>query len=320
MTRLGLIARADSFSGLANQTHEVWRHLHPTRTLIVNLHERNRGPFRPGRFTSEQGLTRVTVGPTPTDTEIQWLVDGSDVVYSAECVTHPGLNRHCMETGTRLILHANPELYDPSYGEPPCEVWTATEWRSDLLPNARLVPFPVATDRFTVQPIEKVDTLAHIPAPAMLDRNGTELFRAARPLLRGRFWIEQYEPVDDYWLLWGGADALVLPRRYAGLCLTMQEAAASGMPIVMLQTDANAHRTLPELRVQVSGYELHPMKGGMVEVYDADPADLASCIDRLADPSLVKAAAATSRAWADEISWTRQLPEWRRLLRMTDED
>lgn len=312
--RLGLIARADS-SGLANQSHEVWRHLHPERTLIVDLKERNRGPFRPEMFDNY----RVTASPTPTDGEIMWLVDGCDVLYSAETTTHPGLNRYCETTGTRLVIHANPELYQSDYGEPPAEVWTATQWREDLLPpHARLVPFPVATDRILQRDVTEVHKCLHVAAPAMLDRNGYSLVVGAIPHLR--YAMSWCPPgwAEDYWNLYSGADALILPRRYAGLCLAMQEAAAAGLPIVMLASDANAHRTLPELRVPISGSQWHPMKGGMVEVFDADPYDLARCIDRLADPSLVKAAAACSRSWADEIAWKNQLPHWRRLLGMEE--
>jgi hypothetical protein len=326
VNRLGLIARADS-SGLANQSHEVWRHLHPARTLIVDLKEKNRGPFRAGLFwrsgaeawVNSGVLTRITAAPQPSDEEIAWLVDGCNVVYTAETTTHSGLNRYCQDTGTRLVLHANPELYQSDYGDPPAEVWAATHWREDLLPAHEVVPFPVATDRFTQRDITEVHRALHVAAPAMLDRNGYQLVTAAIPHLRYALGWSPPGWATDYWQLYSDADALILPRRYAGLCLSQQEAAAAGLPIVMLESDANAHRTLPELRVPVSSSQWHPMKGGMVEVFDADPYDLARCIDRLADPSLVKSAAACSRSWAEEISWKNQLPKWRQLLGMEDE-
>ena len=317
--RLGLLARGDN-SGIANQTEEVFRHLRPAKTLIVDLGPHNRGPFRPHRFVDpEHCETRVTFSPTPMDDEIRWLCDQIDVLYIVETNTHSGLNRHCMETGARLIVHANPELYDANYGEPPAELWAATSWRLDLLPGTtRIVPHPVATDRFCAREVTKVERVLHVPAQAMLDRNGTELVDKARPRLRESFTVDVPPQVDNYWDLYHGADALVIPRRYAGLCLTMQEAAAAGLPIVMLDTDPNAYRTLPELRIPVTEATSHRMKGGMVDVWDADPYRVAEVIDRLADPEIVARASAASRAWAQEIAWTALLPVWQRLLRLED--
>lgn len=320
MTRLGLLARGDS-SGISNQTEEVFRHLRPAKTLIVDLGQRNRGPFRPHRFVDRDHCeTRVTFSPTPDDDEIRWLVQDIDCLYIVETNTHSGLNRHCMENGTRLIVHANPELYDANYGEPPAEVWAATTWRLDLLPGTtRIVPHPVATDRIASREVTTVSRALHVPCQAMLDRNGTDLVEKAASRLRTEISVHVPGQVDDYWNLWHGADALILPRRYAGLCLTMQEAAAAGLPIVMLETDPNAYRTIPELLIPVTASDQHRMKGGMVDVYDADPYGVAEVIDRLADPDIVARGSAASRAWAEEIAWTRLLPTWQRLLGLEHE-
>jgi glycosyltransferase involved in cell wall biosynthesis len=39
--------------------------------------------------------------------------------------------------------------------------------------------------------------------------------------------------------LYNGFDAMVLPRRYAGLCLPMNEALISGMPVFMTDVSPN---------------------------------------------------------------------------------
>lgn len=312
--RLGLIARADA-SGLANQSHEVWRHLQPARTLVLDLGAKNRGPFRPHRFTDPDTETRVstTIDGRPYDEEIRWLVEGTDVIYSAESPMHPGLNSYCAEHGVRLVIHANPELWDDRYGAHGAEVWVATDWRLDLLPErAEVVPFPVASDRFTPRIVEEVVRVLHVSAVAMCDRNGTELVETAARTFDG---MRLHHPgyVEDYWDLYD-ADALLLPRRYAGLCLTMQEAAAAGLPLVMLESDPNARHTLPELRIPVTASTTTAMKGGAIEVYDADVRDVAATVRRLADPAFAKLASACSLAWADAISWERLAPEWRKRL------
>ena len=45
--------------------------------------------------------------------------------------------------------------------------------------------------------------------------------------------------------LYNGYDAMVLPRRYAGLCLPMNEALISGLPVFMTNVSPNNH-VLPE--------------------------------------------------------------------------
>lgn len=320
MTRLGLIARSDN-SGVGNQTYEVFRHLHPDRTLVIRMDA-------VGLTRGEEHLERYLDGPDDsirvaqfpiTDDDALWLIRESDVIYTAEATYHPGFNRACFEHGTRLVVHANPELYQPDYGEPPAEVVSATAWRADLLPGStRMLPFPVATDRIRRREITEVRTLLHVSAPAMLDRNGTEIVHMAKPLVTRFDWLPPRQ-TEGYWQLYEGADALILPRRYAGLCLTMQEAAAAGLPIVMLESDANAQHTIPELRVQVDGWEAHRMKGGMVDVYNAAPEDLARVVGRLSESDIVGRATRASLVWADSISWEAQLPRWRNFLRLDAE-
>ena len=44
---------------------------------------------------------------------------------------------------------------------------------------------------------------------------------------------------DDQWRLYAGFNALIMPRRYGGLCLPMNEALTSGLPVIMSNTSPN---------------------------------------------------------------------------------
>jgi glycosyltransferase involved in cell wall biosynthesis len=78
--------------------------------------------------------------------------------------------------------------------------------------------------------------------------------------------------------LYNGYDAMVLPRRYAGLCLPMNEALISGLPVFMTDISPN-NQILP------SDWLIHSNKIGefktksMVDIYEADAIKLGNTID-----------------------------------------
>jgi glycosyltransferase involved in cell wall biosynthesis len=78
--------------------------------------------------------------------------------------------------------------------------------------------------------------------------------------------------------LYDGFDAMVLPRRYAGLCLPMNEALMSGLPVFMTDISPNNY-VLPEEWL-VESYKIDKLMTRMwLDVYGADPKKLAKLID-----------------------------------------
>jgi glycosyltransferase involved in cell wall biosynthesis len=60
-----------------------------------------------------------------------------------------------------------------------------------------------------------------------------------KPLLRDpRIRWDSSDP-DDRAGLYEGLDALILPHRYGGLCLPMNEALTSGLPVIMSNMSPN---------------------------------------------------------------------------------
>lgn len=320
---LGLIARADD-GGLGAQTLEAWRHLQPAKTLIVLTDHESRGRAHPERFNT--GEVRTTPW-MPTRRDLVWLFDGIRTLYSAE--TFYGAHAAAQRAGIRTVLHANPEMHA---GDAPDVTLAATGWRLDLLHEPRVLPFPVARDRLPFRRRTHATTLYHVTSNAMRDRNGTQLLLAAldhitspcRLLIRGGTpqtvrhghvdveWLGHYD--GPYWQAWpDDADVLVLPRRFGGLCLPMQEAASLGMPVVTLDIDPQ-HDWFPDL-VPATVSETARMKGGRVDVADADPRDLATRINQLlANPTLVAELSDHSNRWAGTISWDRLLPQYQEIL------
>lgn len=325
--RLGLLgARADR-GGLAAQTREFHRHMRPERTLLVDLGPAGRGPCDPSWYP---GAT-VSAG-VPTRAEVEAFLAGLDAVWAFETPYLPEAFDLARSLGVRSVLQANPELW---HGElaPPDAVVAATGWRLDLLPTgAGVLPFPVARDRLPFRRRTAAATFVHVAAPAMLDRNGTSLVLAAMRHVRRRCRLvvrshpgrlpnrigtvevvhDRTEPAD-YWAGWpDDGDVLLLPRRYAGLSLTMQEAMSLGMPVASLDVTPQNAWLPQETLVPARPGRAHRMAGGQVRVADADPRALAAVIDRLvADPALVARCSDLAGEHAGRISWDALLPAYR---------
>ena len=78
--------------------------------------------------------------------------------------------------------------------------------------------------------------------------------------------------------LYFGFDAMVLPRRYAGLCLPMNEALLSGLPVFMTDISPN-NNVLPKEWLVKSSKVNEFMARTMIDVYEADPEQLANLVD-----------------------------------------
>lgn len=341
--RLGLVARSDS-GGLGTMTQDFARHLHPDRVLVVDLGARGRGPARLGRFPSAQVVAYdYTTGTIPEDAIAEFCA-GLDVIYGAETLYHPRFASIARDAGARTVLMAMPELWRADH-DPPDVVLAPTTWLLDRLPpDTTVLAVPVARDRLPGRlRTAPARHLVHQTAPAFQDRNGTALLGAALPHLRHverltvrcdhnrslppawnrlgrpiRPQVVAVGPFEDYWQGWpDDADAFVLPRRFGGLSLVVQEAASLGLPVVMIDGEPQRSWLPPEALVPQRwvGGRTVPMAGGRVTVSDCRAVDLAARLDALAtDADLVTKLSQASLDWADSISWERLLPAYREML------
>ena len=323
-----LIGRADQ-GGLAQQTVELARHVPPGRTLIVDLGDKGRGATRPGRYT---GDTRVTDG-MPTEADWDWITDGAHTLFAAETAYRATWCEDARARGIRTVLQANPELYG---GDRPDALTLPTDWEAARIPDAVVLPVPVARDLLPPRPPEgTIRCWYHPAAPAMMDRNGTQIVLAALRLVTqpvtvilrsgdsrertrriGAATLIEVGPVTDYPDGYPNqAQGLLLPRRYGGLCLPMAEAASLGWPILSLDL-APQRSWLPAVGlIPARRAQERRMVGGDFWVHDGAAGALAALIDRLAvDADTVAELRDRSLVWAETLDWTRWVGEYRRVL------
>lgn len=316
---LGLIARADN-GGLGAQTWDAWRHLQPAKTLVVHTAHKTRGRAHIERYPNSPDVQVRCTHAEPSDSDIDWLLDGSTTLFSVETWYTPRLLEAASKI--RTVLLANPEMHDHSLAG--SEVWCPTDWRRDLVPENRGV-LPAPVDRELLPFRQRIDArvLYHVASPAFHDRNGTLLVLEAvaqlpepcQLLIRGGDhrpgrerigrctvdWLPHHD--GPYWEHWPDeADLLVLPRRFGGLSLPMQEAASLGLPIVTLNVEPQG--AWPTHRVKATVGENIRVKGGRMDVHSCAPAQLASALAHLLDtPDDVASLSALGHQWAESISW-----------------
>lgn len=329
---LGLVARCDN-GGLGTMCWEAWRHLQPAKTLVVRASGPACGRPDPTRYQGGSGEVRTIQG-SPTPADAAWLTSGVDTIYSAETWYGPYIRRAAQRAGVRMVLHVMPEYWLPDIKAD--LLLAPTSWMQP--PGSKLLPVPVAADRFTRREIRGVETLYHIASPDGHDRNGTQLLLSAcrhmtqpcRLLMRGNGrrgprprseqvgkvsveWLPHHD--GPYWEAWPQVDALVMPRRYAGLSLPIQEAAIQGLPVVTLDRPPES-TWLPEgarVPAKVAG-PVVTWRSRRVDLWDAAPADLARTLDGLiGHPDRAAALSSASVQWADTLTWKHLLPAYREL-------
>lgn len=342
MMRLGLIARADS-RGLGVQTKAFHDHLHPTKTMVVNP-----SSAKPLALHRDWYPGATWVDGFPTSEDFVSFLEDLDVVYTAELPYDYSLFTLAAERGIRTLLHVNPEfcdkLADPTLPDPTLYL-APTTWLWDRLPDPKkLLPFPVDTEKFRPAPPAHTATrfLHVVGRPAIYDRNGTGDFLLALENVRSEIevFIRCQQPgyvhslictydihlpdnvnlrfngknQENYWDLYGDQDVLVMPRRFAGMSLPMQEACAAGLPVIAPDISPNNDWLSPEWLVPARRTGSFTARTE-VDVYTVDHIALAAMIDRMAtDSGFYQRAARAALSIADQRSWKTLLPEYLSVL------
>lgn len=340
--KLGLIARADN-RGLGVQLWEAYRHLSPAKTMVIDCPSKAPLPLHLERFP---GATVVHGFPTAADCR-EFLTD-LDVVYTAETPYNPELFSEAALMGVKTVLHFNFEflahLQNPSLPAPTLFA-APSMWRYQDVPftNKTFLPVPIACDRFADVWRPSTPT-AHqflhiVGRPAVGDRNGTADLLGALPYVRSpitmtiRCQDPAYVPsllnmrgvpanvelvivsadIPNYWDAYTGADVLVMPRRFGGLCLPVNEALGAGMPVIMPAIEPN--HWLPADWLVPATKSGSFMAKTRIDLHTTDPRALAERIDRFATDRAFYAESQTiATDLAKRNSWEALLPEYQRVF------
>lgn len=328
MVTHGVILRAED-RGISIQAWDYARYMQPDRILVVDMGELARGfPIHRDRYPDATYATFEP--PSLPEGQLREWFRGLDVCFGVETLYGPDVARWAAEEGCATVIQPNPEFTAPDVSPWVTRWWAPTPWRLSHLPaGTKVVPVPVPDDRFPFAVPEWTGTLRvlHVAGhAAAADRNGTNIVMEAVRLLRGPISvriISQDEkvrlprmrcsvPVEvvtggvaNHWDLYANADVIVQPRRYGGLHLPAQEAMASGLALVM--SDTEPQRSIwPGVWVRsVTGPPRLQCPGGRLPLTTARPESIASVLNAWAlDPEALRRQQEASLEWAERHRWS----------------
>lgn len=302
-----MIVRMDN-TGLGNQSRELVEMLKPYKVLMIDS-----TPFHDYVQHPEwyQEYETITNRGFISDQIFANFFHDVDVIFSCETFYSDTLVTMAKERGIKTILQYNYEYLDyignpqnplPDYMLAP-SLWyseRAADYFKDL---TKLIYLPPVMDHkqfkknATLNTAKNHKKILHVGGKAAyLDRNGTEMvvemlkhstadyqlvIRSQSPLNissedpRITFEIGDIEDKTD---LYKGFDAMIIPRRYGGLCLPMNEALFSGLPVFMTDISPN-NGILPKEWLAETDHTGAFFFKAFVEHFQVNPKDLAKKID-----------------------------------------
>jgi glycosyltransferase involved in cell wall biosynthesis len=313
MVKLGIVAFANN-SGLGNQTRRLVKMLDPAKILVVDS-----SPFSINsvqHFDWYNAYECLFTYGMPKQEEIRKFFRGLTHILCCENPLNFFLFSGAKERGIKTFVQSNYEFCDnlareelplptkflmPSY-------WKVEEMQAKFgLKKVIYLPPPIDPEEFkparevNMNRTGKVELLHIVGTLAAHDRNGTHDILDALKFCKEDFSLtiksqrqlpgEYTTNVDsrvkfidgderDVVNLYKGFDALVVPRRYGGLCLSMNEALMSGMPVIMSAISPNNKALPPEWLVECTKTGQF-MARVPIDIYTSNTQKLAEKLDWL---------------------------------------
>lgn len=306
--KLGIIVRADK-TGLGNQTRLLTQMLKPDYLMIIDSGRHFKTPQFIEWYDGFESMT--TRDLIPNVKEYRQFLDNVDAFITCETPYNWRIMAEANQRGIKSYLQYNYEFLDylSNEGLPlPTMFLSPSHWKlrevRNKFDNVMYLPPPINMQDFTENRALNLNRshtrrfLHVIGKPAIHDRNGTQTVLEALTHTKANFELvikSQYEldyeisdkrvivdtsNDDDYSKLYKDFDAMIMPRRFGGLCLPTNEALASGLPVIMTDISPNTE-ILPKKWLVESKKTAEFNARTIINVYSADAKALAEKIDWL---------------------------------------
>ncbi len=194
--KIGLLA-CSSKTGLGYQTRHFYDYIKPAKTLIYDISQYNGMPVDHSWCYTDK---RIAIG-IPSNADMEWLVDGMDIVFLCETPLNYHLFEYARQWGVKTVNQYNYEFLEyfrnnalavpdilaaPSY-------WNTQRVIDLNMAKVQYWPVPIDTSLIPFRKMDKVDTFVHIIGrPTAEDRNGSIQFLEAIKTLGKRFKYKIY--------------------------------------------------------------------------------------------------------------------------------
>lgn len=310
-SKLGIIVRSDLGGGLQSQTYNLTRMLRPDKILHINSK-----PFngKEPNYDMYDGFEGISSNGFPDNRTIRRFMTGLTHILTAETFYSNEMIRLSNKLGIKTFNQVNYEFCDHlKHSLPLPYLWLMPSyWKLEEMTAqfeaVKYLPPPIfindfASARNTNMTRKGSRRFVHIVGKqASQDRNGTEDVLRALEYCKEEFELvirSQYDlpyKIEDRRVtfdignkpnqadLYEDFDAMIMPRRYGGLCLPMNEALCSGLPVIMTDISPN-NRVLPESWLTQAQKKSELVTRVVLDVYGSDIVDLAGKIDHFASLS-----------------------------------
>jgi glycosyltransferase involved in cell wall biosynthesis len=314
VAKLGLIVRMDD-TGLGNQTRALCYMLKPDVVFVINSSSFHKDQAQHPEWYDD--FNTIFTEGWPTDQESARFVAGITHLLTCETVYNPHVFWLCRRYRVKLFIQPNWEFLDHlRRGLPLPDKWLMPSYwhledMSRRFQNVVYLPPPIDLSKFEEAKVENLKQrkkrrfLHVVGKPAVHDRNGTmDVLNALQYstvdytlTIRSQVYLETfgdvakdgrieaiYKNVESEAEMYKGYDAVIMPRRYAGLCLPMNEALASSLPVIMPDISPNDKVLPSNWRIPASIQDKFEARVP-IDVYGCDLEALAAKIDEFATMS-----------------------------------
>jgi glycosyltransferase involved in cell wall biosynthesis len=303
--RLAIIARMDD-SGLGHQTRNLVRVLNPDKVIAIDFSFYNKFKQHPEWY---KDYNTTYINGFLQDDDVRKIMNEADIVLTAETFYNNRFIDIAELYGVKTINQINYEFFDPLANRNlliPSVVAMPSYWHlqdmSRQTQRCIYLPPPIFLEDFSeVRKVNRERTgkkrFLHVAGKmATHDRAGTKSLLDSLKYSTEDFELvikvqsgEQlntvdprvtfdYTSLDDERELYRGFDAMVQPRRYAGLNLPMNEALAAGLPVIMTDISPN-NQVLPSEWLVKSFNNGSFFARTNIELFSAFPQSLGAKLD-----------------------------------------
>jgi len=299
-------ARLDN-GGLGWQTRNMVRMLKPSKILAIDSSSFNKGAQQD--YDRYDGFDVTTINRWPTNQDCNWFAkQGLKHIFMCETSYNLSLYGHAKARNVKTYCQVNYEFLDAAvnkYIPHPTKYLMPSHWMIDELKEkygdmVEYLPPPTFPSDFKKARQTNFERTGrrrflHIMGKVSIkDRNGTfsllDSLKHSKEdfelVIRCQHEVPEYiEYSNDRRIMWDTRnvpeqndmyqdfDAMILPRRYAGLCLPMNEALLSGLPVIMTDISPN-NQVLPKEWLIPSEKTDTLMARMLLDVYSANAAQL----------------------------------------------
>lgn len=317
--RLGVMAYSTK-TGLGYQTKDYVDHLKPTKIMEVDLSAFN------GMQQHNWYEGSYKVRGYPSDQDIKYFLRDLDVVLFAETPLNYNFYSIARSMGIKTAVVPNWEFFDhiarPELPLPDLFIMPSVWHYDDALSFAEAngvkciqLHHPVDRKKLHFQRRTQARFMHVAGKPAANDRNGTWDFLNACPdgtivtqsedlayQVRRQYRNSKvYTGIDDQNMMYSMGSVMVLPRRYGGNCLPLNEALACGMPVIMPDISPN-NNILPKEWLVPATFCSKFTPRTTIDMYDIDVSALVDKINWFRSIDIAEQSDIANKI-ADSISW-----------------